>query len=230
MKYHIELDMDLKRNPYKGLYIALEGIDGSGKTSQIPFLKEYFEKQGKEVITTREPRKGQGIVADITQQLLLGEIEAPKEVFQYLHTVDRVLHHKELIIPALKEGKIVITDRCFWSAVPYGIWDNGEKYNYDKAKEILIAQGILAMQLQFTAPDITFYFDITPELAIKRLSQKKDAKELYEKEEILEKIVGGYQWLLKEFPKEFTIIDAKGSLAEVTNSMVQILQKFPKKI
>ena len=210
MSYQITVTTDLKRNPHKGLYVALEGIDGSGKTAQVPRLKAYFESKGKEVVLTREPRKKSGIIADINQRLLLGSIDVPKEAFQYLFTVDRVLHHKEVVIPALKEGKVVITDRCLWSAIPYGIWEMGEQYNYEQAKMILVAQGILAMQLQFIVPDITFYLSITTTITMKRLPQKiGEAKEIYEEKHILDKVIGGYKWLLKEFPKEFEVIDAK---------------------
>ena len=55
MKYHIDFDLDFRRNPYKGLYIAIEGIDGSGKTTQVKKIKEYFEHRGKTVFLTKEP-------------------------------------------------------------------------------------------------------------------------------------------------------------------------------
>lgn len=135
MKYHIELDLEFRRNPYKGLYIALEGMDGSGKTVQIPRLREFFQKEDKEVVTTREPRK-EGLIADIINRLLLGSIDLPKEAFQHLFTVDRFLHHHELVLPALKAGKVVITDRCFWSAIPYGMWEMGERYGYERKKNV----------------------------------------------------------------------------------------------
>lgn len=229
--YHISIDTDLKRNPYPGFYIALEGIDGSGKTAQIPRLKKYFEKQGREVVTTREPLKKSGLIADINQRLLLGEIDVPKEAFQYLFTVDRVLNHHENVIPALKAGKVVISDRCFWSAIPYGIWEMGQQYEFEQAKIILVAQGILAMQLQFIVPDITFYLEITTDVAMERLPQKiGEAKEIYEEKHILDKVIEGYKWLLKEFPNELTVIDAKKSIEEVTKSMVQVLESQKSKI
>ena len=57
MKYHVELDIDLKRNPYKGLYIALEGIDGSGKTTQAEELVKYFEKKAEKLSEPMSPEK-----------------------------------------------------------------------------------------------------------------------------------------------------------------------------
>ena len=100
MTYHIELDIDLKRNPYKGLYIALEGIDGSGKTTQVEKLTEYFKSKGKTVVQTREPRK-EGVIGDIVQKVLTGKMKMPSVALQYLFSTDRVLHHNDVIIPGL---------------------------------------------------------------------------------------------------------------------------------
>jgi dTMP kinase len=227
MKYHIELDLVFKRNPYRGLYIALEGIDGSGKTVQVPRLREFLQKEEKGVVTTREPRK-EGLIADIINRLLQGSINLPQEAFQHLFTVDRFLHHHELVVPALKVGKVVITDRCFWSAIPYGMWEMGARFDYDKKKMLPIAQQLLAMQCQFIVPDITFYLDVTPEVAINRVLKKADSKEIYEEKHILEKVIEGYQWLLQEFPHEFFIIDARKSIEDVTLDMIQMIKQHHK--
>lgn len=227
MKYHIELNLEFRRNPYRGLYIALEGIDGSGKTVQVPRLREFLQKEERDVVTTREPRK-EGLIADIINRLLQGSITLPREAFQHLFTVDRFLHHHELVLPALKVGKVVITDRCFWSAIPYGMWEMGESFDYDKKKMLPIAQRLLAMQCQFIVPDITFYLDITPQVAISRVLKKADAKEIYEEEHILEKVFEGYQWLIQEFPQEFFIIDARKSIEDVTMDMIQMIKQHHK--
>ena len=70
MKYHIEFDINFKRNEFPGKYIAIEGIDGSGKSTQIEKLFEYFKSQGKEVIKTREPRKDEGLIGELIQKIL----------------------------------------------------------------------------------------------------------------------------------------------------------------
>lgn len=219
MKYHIELDLDLKRNPYLGRYIAIEGIDGSGKTTQVEKLAGYFKKQGKEVVKTREPRKV-GLVGDIVQQLLTGKLHIPSVGLQYLFSTDRVLHHEEVIEPALKEGKIVISDRCFWSAVVYGILDRVGEYDREAADFLLISQSILSMYHQFIVPDYTFLLKVTLDSAIARIHEKDDVKEIYEDKEKLRKVNEGYDWLAKEFPDEITVVDAEGSVEEVTQRLV----------
>ncbi len=219
MIYHVSLDIDLKRNPYEGRYIALEGIDGSGKTTQVEELAKYFESQGKDVVRTREPRK-EGVIGDIVQQVLTGKLKMPSVGLQYLFSTDRVLHHEEVIEPALKAGKIVISDRCFWSAVVYGILDRVGKYDREAADFLLISQSILSMYHQFLVPDYTFLLKVTLDSALERISKKDDVMEIYEDKEKLRKVNEGYDWLAGEFPKEITIVDGEGSIDEVTQRLI----------
>lgn len=225
MKYHVELDIELKKNPYKGLYIALEGIDGSGKTTQAKHLAEYFRSKGKSVIETREPRK-EGIIGDIVQKVLTGKIKMSSITLQYLFSTDRTIHHEELVIPSLKKGQIVITDRCFWSAVVYGILDRtGGKYDYKTGDFLLIAHSILSMYHQFLVPDYTFCLDISLKTALSRIDQKHAKKEIYEKEEKLKKLIKGYDWLNKKFAKEITVIPGEGKVEEVTKEIINKIKK-----
>ncbi|RJQ36301.1 dTMP kinase [Candidatus Microgenomates bacterium] len=223
MNYHLELDIDFKRNPFKGKYIVIEGIDGSGKTTQAKRLCEYFEKSNLEVVCTGEPRKRVGVVGELIYKILRGKVKIPSVAFQYLFSADRAIHHEELIIPALKDGKYVISDRSFWSAIPYGILDKmgEENYDFQMGKVILSAQSILSMYHQFIIPDITFYLDVPVEVAVKRMADENKQKEIYEKTEKLDKIIAGYKWLVKEFPKEFVIIDGKKSADEVTKELIK---------
>lgn len=224
MKYHIQFDIDFKRNTADGLYIAVEGIDGSGKTTQVDRLVEYFKKQGKKVIKTREPRKDEGLIGKLIQQILHGKTKVPSVAFQYLFSADREMHHKELILPALEKGDVVISDRCFWSAVPYGILDKEEKTDKNTVDRYLVAQSILSMYHQFTIPNHTFYLDLPLSVAMERIEKSDSQEEIYEDEKKLEKVIYGYQWLLKEFPKEFIVIDARKSVESVTKEILNKVQ------
>jgi dTMP kinase len=225
MKYHLEFDVELLRNPHKGLYIAFEGIDGSGKTSQIEKLKEYFESKGRSVVTTREPRKEVGLVAELNKKILEGKLQVPRSAFQYLFTADRIMHLEELVIPSLKEGKVVITDRCFWSAIPYGAMDNGKEFNVSKAESLLVAQGVLATHYQVLTPDITLFFDISIETSLQRMGKMTKTKEVYEDRDILTQVILGYKWLQEKFPDEFSVINAETPIEEVTRNMVKIVEQ-----
>ena len=224
MKYHLSFDINFKHNPYPGQYFAFEGIDGSGKTYQVEQLTAHFHRLGKEVIVTREPRKTGSIVGDLIGKVLLGEIKMSPVAFQYLASADRFLNQEEIVIPALKEGKIVLTDRSFWSVVPYAILDKGVSYLEDDSKIMMVAQGLLSMFHQFIIPDTTFFLDVSVDVAYQRLKKKPDEIEIYEKKNKLQKLTKGYHWLLSEFPQEFCQIDANQSVAEVSASVIEIIE------
>lgn len=220
MKYHVELDIDFKRNPYKGLYIALEGIDGSGKTTQAEKLTEYFRSKGKSVVQTREPRKA-GVIGDIVQKVLTGRLKMSSVALQYLFSTDRVLHHEEVVVPALKAGKIVVSDRCFWSAIVYGILDRTKgEYTSKSAEFLLIAHSLLSMYHQFIVPDCAFYLKVSLNTAFLRIRKKDDVKEIYEDRGKLKKIIEGYDWLSKKFAKEIITVDGEGKVGEVAERVV----------
>src|SRR3989344_1181864 len=221
MKYSISFDIDFKRNTSSGSYIALEGIDGSGKTTQVDRLCAYFESQGRQVVKTREPRKNVGVIGELIQKILHGKTKIPPVAFQYLFTADREIHHEKLILPSLTQGKTVISDRCFWSAVPYGILDRDGDLDENTAQYLLVAQSILSMYHQFKIPDKTFYLDIPLDTAVERINQGNGEDEIYEDRKKLSKILKGYNWLLKKFPDEFTVVDGSKPVEEVTDEIIR---------
>jgi len=225
LKYPVNFEIELLKNKSKGLYIALEGIDGCGKTTQVEKLAEYFRKQGKDVVVTREPRKA-GLIGDLAHKILLGEVKVPSVSLQYLFSADRSIHHEELVLPSLKEGKVVISDRCFWSAIVYGILDRtGGKYDKKDADLLLISQSILSMYHQFTVPDYTFYLKISLDESMRRLKSKEQAKEIYEDKSKISKVLDGYQYLKNRFKDEITMVSGEGDVDEVTERMIKLLGK-----
>lgn len=221
MKYHIEFDIGFRRNPYSGKYIVVEGIDGSGKTTQVQKLAQYYRQKGFDVVATREPRKDKNsLIGELIQKILHGKSDVPSVAFQYLFSADREMHHEELILPSLQAGKIVISDRCFWSAIPYGLLDRKTELDSNTVEYMLAAQSILSMYHQFVVPDYTVYLDIPLDVALKRLEGQDDVKEIYEEKEKLEKIVKGYEWLIREFRDEFLVIEGTAGVDEVTAKIV----------
>lgn len=226
MNYHVEFDLELRKNPYKGLYVALEGTEASGKTTQVSKLKDYFESKGKEVITTREPRK-EGIIGDIVHKVLKGELKMDSVAFQYLFSTDRVLNHREIVMPALEQGKIVISDRSFWSAIVYGVLDKMEgEYKKETMDQLLVAQSILSFYHQFIVPDYTFFLKIPLNISIERLqNERKQAKEIYEDEEKIKKTIKGYEFVFKNFENEIITIDGSKGIEEITREMIRLIEK-----
>jgi dTMP kinase len=223
MKYHLSFDIDFKRNSSNGLYIAVEGIDGSGKTTQVERLVAALQREGKEVVSTREPRKGEGLIGKLIADILHGKTKVHPVAFQYLFTADRQMHHQELILPALKEGKVVVSDRCFWSAIPYGLLDHDEEIEKESIQQELVAQSILSFYHEFTVPDKTLYLDVSLDTAIERITKGDGADEIYEDRAKLKRAIAGYQWLLQEFPKEFTVVDANKSVEEVAKEIANVI-------
>lgn len=215
--YHVSFDLDFKRNTFPGKLIVLEGIDGSGKTTQVSLVVDALEKQGKKAIATKEPTDGP--IGKFIRSVLAGEMDVSLVGFQYLFVADRV-EHQEKIFDLLKKGYFVICDRYFWSSIAYGLADREGVDFHNQGEVMLVAQSILSMYHQFLIPDATFHLQVSPEVGLARLSGMEKKKEIYENTEKLVKIERGYQWLLEQFPREFTTIDAEKSVEKVTEEIV----------
>ncbi len=226
MKHKINFELELKKNPYPGLYIALEGVDGSGKTTQVEELSKYFKSQGREVVVTAEPSR-QGAVGELIHKVLQQEIEIPSVAIQYLFSADRAVSHENLIIPALAENKVVISDRAFWSSVPYGILDR-KRLNDSKGEvdQMLVALSILSFYHQFLAPDATIFLDVPVSVATERLKNMKQKAEIYEKSEFLEEVKKTYDWMLANFSDSFTKVDGTKSKEEIAVGILEIVKKI----
>jgi dTMP kinase len=224
MSYRINFTADFKRNTYKGLYVAVEGPDGSGKSSQVQLLKKYFEKKGKTVVLTSEPNDTL-VIGKFIRSILQGKVKVPSLSIQYLMCADRAYNQENLIFPALRAGHIVISHRSFWSAVPYGLLDKGVRVaSSSTVNPILEMYGILSLYHTFMAPDVTFYLDIPLKTSIERMNMRGEKREMYDKKAKVKKVIAAYKFLLKEFPKEFTVIDAERSLEVVTEDMIKKIE------
>ncbi|MBI2036722.1 dTMP kinase [Candidatus Microgenomates bacterium] len=222
MEYKISFKLDFRRNPYPGKFIVIEGIDGCGKTTQTAIVVEKLKAQGADAIYTKEPTDGP--IGRFIRQTLRGVLDISPLAIQYLLAADRVLHAQE-IEKHLKEGKTLVSDRYFWSAVAYGMADRqGTKYE-DNGHVLLAIQGILSMYSQFIMPDITFYLQTSVDTALSRLAKMTKEKELYETREKLEKIYQGYEWLVSQFPKEITVVDGEKTVGEVTGEILNKINK-----
>ena len=223
MVYHVSFDIEFRKNPYKGIYIAFEGIDGAGKTTQAPILKKYLEKKGKSVVLTKEPTQ-EPPIGTLIHDFIKGKIKLPAVSIQYLFAADREIHQKELIEPTLQKGDVVISDRCFWSSVAYGILDKkGDARELKNAEVLLVSESILSMYHQFIVPDVTFYISVSADVAISRISKMKKKQEYYETAKKLKNIKAGYDWLARKFPDEVTVIDGEKPVEEVTADIIKIL-------
>ena len=227
MRYSLQLTKELKRNPYSGLYIAIEGIDGSGKSTQLEAVQTSLEKLGREVVTTSEPQ-ATGAVQKLIRDALFSKVKIPSRGYQNLYSADRAINHEEIIIPALKSGKTVLSHRSLWSNEPYGILDLGEEYNFTMTGPLLVSQGTISEYHQFMVPDLTFYLRISAKNAAERLSAMSKTKDIYEKEEKLAKIVKGYDMLVDNFPEEIIVLNGEEDESAITQEILRKIQEYKK--
>ncbi len=212
MNYHVSFDLDFKRNPYPGKLIVLEGIDGSGKTVQSQLLAQNLTKQGRKVFLTKNPTDSE--IGKFIRNALQGKVEVPMVSFQYLFSADRQIQQLE-ILNHLEKGETVISDRYFWSSVAYGIADKDSVDYQNEAMVQAVAQSVLSMYNQFIVPDVTFYLQVSVATGLSRRHDSTKEKELYENTEKMTMVKKGYDWLLGEFPQEFTVIDAEKTIEKV---------------
>lgn len=207
----------------KGLFITFEGLDGSGKTTQMEILSDYLKNRGFDVVTTIEP--GGTKIGQKIRKILLdkenNDISPLAETLLFLASRAELV--SEVIVSALREGKIVLCDRFFDSTVVYqGIARGlGEKE-------------ILKMNLWATGgvvPDITFLLSVKVSKGKKRMydaDKKTDRIEL-EKDSFKEKIYRGYLDIAKKNKERIVVIDGENSIKniseEIKNKVCEYLEK-----
>jgi dTMP kinase len=195
----------MKKN--KGIFITIEGGEGSGKTTQSRLLKDYLENLGREVLLTREP--GGTIFAEAIRKILLSPKFAPVPLSElFLYEAARVQHMEEFIFPALKDGKAVICDRFTDATVAY--------QGYGRNLDLKLINQLNKAATLGVLPKLTIYLDIN---AKKGLNKAKNLdKESYgsegdriERESVLfhNNVRKGYLSQAKKYPKRIKVIKTK---------------------
>ena len=212
MKHKVEFEIDFKRHTFPGKFIVFEGIDGSGKTTQVEKLKEVLVAGGSKVWLTNNPSNHM-IGQFIRNEILSGKEKIPPQAIQYLFNADRVVQQDE-IVSKLKEGYVVISDRYFWSSVAYGMADLDNTSDF-----LLTAYSILSFYHQFILPDLTLFLKVDPMEAMSRINKEKQNKEIYEEETIINNVSNIYGNIIERFPSELTVIDANRSIDQVNEEI-----------
>jgi len=201
-----------------GVFLSFEGIEGSGKTTQARLLSERLQDEGHDVVLTFEPG-GTVIGSRIREILLLPEhLEMSAITELLLYNAARAQHLAEKILPAIKKGKIIITDRFSDSTVAYQCYARG----IDKA----LVMSLDHLATGGLAPDLTLLFDLDAEagLARNRNANKTDRIEL-EDIEFHRKVREGYLAIAKADPDRVSIVDAALPVAEVRAQIWEIVKE-----
>ena len=196
------------------MFIAFEGLDGSGSTTQAKLLAENFEKKGRAVLLTKEPTNNTPI-GKMIREILQHKWSTSAEGLQLLFSADRAEHLENTIKPALENHQIVISDRYLLSTLAYGGMNVEVAWLKDLNKK-------------FIQPDLTFLFKLAPEECINRIVNRGTEFELFEKKEKLEKIWANYEKLSQEYPNIQTI-DAAGSIEEIEREIWEVALTYLEK-
>ncbi len=200
----------------KGLFISIEGTDGAGKSTQIDLLKKYITEKGRDVIVTREP--GGTPISEKIREIILDNNNSEMSYITeaLLYAASRAQHVNEKIKPALMEGKIIICDRFVDSSIAYQCAARGI------SREII--EDINKYAIDGIMPDITLYFDITPQEGIKRKKNMHTLDRIeQEKQDFHNKVYEGYQMLLKLYPERIKRIDASKDIYDVHNQVLKYI-------
>jgi len=210
----------------RGKFITFEGIDGSGKSTQLRLIAGDLRVRGFNVLTTLQPG-GTPLGRRLREAFLETEENVHPMAELLLFAADRAQHVNFLIKPALAEGRIVISDRYADATDAY----QGAGRGFD---EKIISQ-VIKLATDGLKPDLTLFFDIPIEKAILRTNSRTDdetIKNRMDKEttEFYNRVRNAYLKIAEKDPKRFRVIDANGSIEEVHAKVLQIVNKFLEKI
>lgn len=196
-------------------FIVFEGIDGSGTSTQI---KKLLERDLNKFVATAEPTKKE--TGLFLRKMLGGDFSVDSKTAAYLFAADRCEHiyGKDGVIDLLNQGKIVVSDRYFFSSLAYQSVSCGNELPR-------------LLNSQFPLPEILFYFYIDPEISLKRVEDRNEKKEIYEKIDYQKKTAALYEEVINEYSKpelkgEMKIIkiDASKSIEEISQIIWQNVQ------
>ena len=202
----------------KGLFITFEGIEGSGKTTQIIMLVEVLKAKGIPYVTTREP--GGTKISEAIRDLLLNPefMEMKPETELQLYCASRAQHTAELILPALEEGKIVISDRYFDSTYAY----------QGAAREL--DEEVINVLTRFSTygrnPDLTFLLDLPVEVGLARIKNRNLDRLEQETLSFHEKVRRQFLSIANKYPSRYIVLNGESQPEIIHRQIISTLQPF----
>ncbi len=200
-----------------GIFIVIEGIDGAGKSTQAKLLAKWFERRGYDVVLTKEPTDT--AFGKLIRKLVLtggreGIIDGAKishEAEALLFAADRAEHVKKLIEPSIKAGKVVISDRYFYSSLAYQ-WARG-----------LDLEWLINLNKFAIRPDLVILLDLPVKESMKRINGRQLKSEFDRIAELQKRVRENYLKLVEMFP-EMKIVNALASIEDIHNDIVALVE------
>lgn len=201
----------------RGIFISFEGVEGVGKTTAVQFVRDILAEHGIPYVTTREP--GGTEIAESIREILLKHHQEPmsKDTELLLMFAGRAQNIERVILPALGEGKWVLSDRFTDASFAY----QGSGRGVDDAHIAELARWVQ----RGLKPDVTLLLDAPVDLAFHRV-KSRGAKDRIEAEgqTFFERVRAGYLELARQEPERFRIIDATKDLPEVQAQILKVIE------
>ncbi|MCG7539887.1 dTMP kinase [Pseudoalteromonas sp. CO348] len=204
----------------KGFMLVCDGSNGAGKTTVIAGLEAYLKQRGIEVVMTREP--GGTEISEKIREIILDpstpEMTDMTELM--LFGAARAQHVREKIIPALEQGKVVISDR--FDAATFSF------QHYARGLDLATITTINQLALGGFRPDMNLILDLDPEEGLQRVKSRGEGLDRLEdeKQQFLQRAREGYLVQAKNDPERFTVIDASQSKAQVLEQSIELLDSL----
>ncbi|MFC2154001.1 dTMP kinase [Candidatus Altiarchaeota archaeon] len=198
------------------MFIVLEGLDGCGKSTQARLLAEWLEKQGKDALLTAEPTKNS--IGKAIREILAGEEEIDPRALSLLFTSDRGEHLVKEVEPALKQGKIVVSERYYYSTISY---QNAQGVDWDW----------LVSLNDFRKPDLAFLLEVPADWASKRIRDKieeerEKAQKAYKKFQEEKKKFEEHKKKFEEHRKRFQQLKKKPNILSESDDVKKLKHYF----
>lgn len=200
----------------KGKFIVLEGIDGSGLSTQAERLKDYLRQAyAVKAVLTKEPSEGP--IGTLIRQILSSRVVGVEESsLALLFAADRLDHNHNKITPILEKGDFVICDRYVWSSLAYQSLSNDLAWVKEINKNALV-------------PDLTIFIRVRPETSLKRIHDSRFKTEIFETKEILAKVLANYERIFEQCQnrgQKVIKIDGEQSPQSVQNDIIKAVDEF----
>ncbi|MGI6103582.1 MAG: dTMP kinase [Patescibacteria group bacterium] len=195
---------------HAGLFIAFEGLDGSGSDYHAAALARFLTREGYRVALRHEPTNS--MIGGLIRARLAGEWMIAPETLQLLFTADRAEHLRTAILPALEAGKVVICDRYILSALAYNV--------------VLVndPEWLKGLNARFIWPDLTFLVQVNPTLAARRVKEARLELDLTRETKKLKQVWGAYESLAPEYPG-VTRIDGERDDVAIMDELIEITRR-----
>ncbi|HCI82990.1 MAG TPA: dTMP kinase [Ktedonobacter sp.] len=208
----------------KGCLISFEGLDGAGKTTQMRLLEQWLKARDISYIRTREPG-GTPLGVEIRKLLFeRTDIEITPLAEAFLFQADRAQHFATLVLPALEEGKLVLTDRCFDSSIAY--------QGVARGVGVSLVEQFSMLAVQNRVPDLTILLDLDPAKVQQRTdttydgSREKQSRFDAESEQFHRTLRQAFLKIAYTHPERVKMIDAAQSPEKIHEEIVTLVERI----